>query len=114
MIGAIIRFLSFVPYFVSRFFILNNIQFGFDFFPDSTVAPVDSAPPSKRSKPKAPPMDAHSMALELEKHPDYRVLRRLNPATSYPPAPQDATLKTVVILDTDTTCLDSHKEQIIE
>ena len=52
---------------------MNNIQFGFDFFSDSIVPPSASAPLPKRPKTKVVVLDAPSMALELEKHPDYRL-----------------------------------------
>ena len=54
------------------------------------------------------------MALELAKHPDYRVLRRLQPQMQFAPARPDAELQTIVLLDTETTGLEPTKNAIIE
>ena len=53
-----------------------------------------------------------AMARELERHPDYRVLRRLVPVTQFPEA--SGPIATVVILDTETTGLDASRDQIVE
>ncbi len=93
---------------------MNTTQLGFDFLNESVELQHTSTFPKQRMKGKLATADPEGMALTLEKHPDYRVLRRLKPVTSYPPATQDTELKTVVFLDTETTGLDSQKEQIIE
>lgn len=77
--------------------------------PMGVPAPVVSAPPV------APPtnaMAAHEMAEQLAQHPDYRVLRRLQPRLVFPPAQGE--VRTVVLLDTETTGLDASRERIIE
>jgi DNA polymerase-3 subunit epsilon len=53
------------------------------------------------------------MAHALEQHPDYRVLRRLKPVLRFSQPTQGA-CATVLLLDTETTGLDAHREQIIE
>lgn len=80
----------------------------------ATSAEPDTATP-------APAVEAHSLApagLEawaqsLEAHPDYRVLRRLQPRLLWPAA-QDPDIVRVVVLDTETTGLDHAKDKIIE
>jgi DNA polymerase-3 subunit epsilon len=54
-----------------------------------------------------------AMADTLSRSPDYRVLRRLVPRIpSVPPVGQDT--RTAVLLDTETTGLDTQKNEIIE
>ena len=61
----------------------------------------------------APATDAEAMAQVLAQHPDFRVLRRLVPQTDYGHVQSQATQR-VVILDTETTGLDSKTEKVIE
>jgi hypothetical protein len=53
------------------------------------------------------------LALILEKSPDYRVLRRLVPRTEFMPGNEQPT-KTGILLDVETTGLDSTRDEIIE
>lgn len=64
-------------------------------------APVDS------------PSDPEAMAQALAQHPDFRVLRRLVPHSDYGPVNGQSTQR-VIVLDTETTGLDSKSESIIE
>ena len=57
--------------------------------------------------------DPEAMAQTLAEHPDFRVLRRLVPHTDYGPVNGQATQQ-VIVLDTETTGLDSKNESIIE
>jgi DNA polymerase-3 subunit epsilon len=57
--------------------------------------------------------DPEAMAQTLAEHPDFRVLRRLVPHTDYGPVNGQATQR-VIVLDTETTGLDSKNENIIE
>ena len=54
-----------------------------------------------------------AMAEALERHPDYRVLRRLVPALHFDRAPQGP-VRTLLVLDTETTGLEAAKEKVIE
>ncbi|WP_396433174.1 3'-5' exonuclease [Limnohabitans sp.] len=68
-------------------------------------APVDS------------PTDPEAMAQALAQHPDYRVLRRLVPRSDYGPVNASVngqTTQRVIVLDTETTGLDSKSEKVIE
>jgi DNA polymerase-3 subunit epsilon len=53
------------------------------------------------------------MAATLEKSPDYRVLRRLVPRTELAPNNEQPT-KTGILLDVETTGLDTAKHEVIE
>lgn len=53
------------------------------------------------------------MATELDAHPDYRVLRRLVPRTHFHDLPQSG-LRRGVIVDTETTGIDTGNDEIIE
>ena len=72
----------------------------------AAVAPPEAMTRSARSDPEA-------MAQALAQHPDFRVLRRLVPRSEYGPLNGQATQR-VIVLDTETTGLDSKSEKIIE
>ena len=81
--------------------------------------PVRAKGPAKAaSAPTVAPQPAtddnlETWACKLEAQGDYRVLRRLKPTLQWPGAPAGKVLR-VVLLDTETTGLDSSKERIIE
>jgi DNA polymerase-3 subunit epsilon len=54
-----------------------------------------------------------AMAEALSRSTDYRVLRRLVPRTTFTPSVGEST-KTGILLDTETTGLDSRKDEVIE
>lgn len=108
---------------------MNTDQLGFDFLPD---LPISEPAPKKRAPraAKAPvvakaiaaapvpavaptPTDPEAMAQALEAHPDYRVLRRLQPRLQWPGTAQGSVTR-ILVLDTETTGLDQAKEKIIE
>lgn len=57
--------------------------------------------------------EAEEVANALEQHPDYRVLRRLDVAREWP-ALKGANVSHAVVLDTETTGMDSDKDKVIE
>lgn len=66
-------------------------------------------------------LTAEDMALTLDAHPDYRVLRRLVPTMDFcePCEPLSAPLmptrlRTLLVLDTETTGLDATRDKVIE
>jgi DNA polymerase-3 subunit epsilon len=73
------------------------------------------APSNVPSQPESPhAMTEHeAMAQALAQHPDFRVLRRLVPRSDYG-AVNGQTTRRVIVLDTETTGLDSKSESIIE
>ena len=58
-------------------------------------------------------MNLENIAIQLEAHPDYKVLRRLVPRKQFFDIPT-ADLKRGVIIDTETTGVDTAKDEIIE
>ena len=56
---------------------------------------------------------AESLALQLQSHPDYRVLRRLAPRTAFA-EPDGRPLAKGVIVDTETTGLNQDADKIME
>ncbi|MDP1655855.1 MAG: 3'-5' exonuclease [Hylemonella sp.] len=70
-------------------------------------APMQSETPAQIHAP------AEALARELERHPDYRVLRRLVPRLDFDGAAPGSVLN-VLVLDTETTGLDATKDKIIE
>ncbi|MBT0571201.1 DNA polymerase III subunit epsilon [Curvibacter sp. CHRR-16] len=80
----------------------------------STPKPVSKG--KKRTAPAA--ISPEEMAQALEQHPDYKVLRRLQPRLHWGEISADAVrahaLRQVVILDTETTGLDTANDRIIE
>ncbi|MGE5453114.1 MAG: 3'-5' exonuclease [Acidobacteriota bacterium] len=58
--------------------------------------------------------EPEALARVLEAHKDYRVLRRLQPRSDFGRKPKGADVIKVAILDTETTGLDTTRDQIIE
>ena len=96
-----------------------QLNLGFDSQPTTVPEPpADHRPVRKGRKPSAsvgpaPTLSHEAMALALEGHPDYKVLRRLVPRDDWGPLPPQGTRR-VIVLDTETTGLDARHEHIIE
>lgn len=59
-------------------------------------------------------MDIEALAAQLERHPDYRLQRRLKPQLHWPGEATAGQTRCIVVLDTETTGLDAKAERIIE
>ena len=83
--------------------------------PIASIQNPAQAPSNLPSQPESPhAMTEHeAMAQALAQHPDFRVLRRMVPRSDYGAVNGQATRR-VIVLDTETTGLDSKSESIIE
>ncbi len=59
-------------------------------------------------------MTPEEMASALDAHPDYRVLRRLQPRTSFQPNTEGVRCARGIVLDTETTGLSAETDRVIE
>jgi DNA polymerase-3 subunit epsilon len=59
-------------------------------------------------------MTPEQCAELLDQHPDFKVLRRLNPKTEFAPQAQGLVVSRGIVLDTETTGLSSENDRIIE
>ena len=60
------------------------------------------------------PSSTEAAAATVERHPNYRVLRRIPPPELIPTCPAEGPTRSAVILDVETTGLDPDHHQIIE
>jgi DNA polymerase-3 subunit epsilon len=100
-------------------------QLGFAFLAELPTLDLD--PPKSKQRASRPtvkdvkvparqeavPIDVESMAKALDAHVDYKVLRRLKPRLHWPDV-EHGNVKTILVLDTETTGLEATKEKIIE
>ena len=94
-----------------------QLPLGFDTADLPPAAAVQSKQPPKPRRVTAPKAgvvpDVELMAATLERHPDYRVLRRLVPRHHFDRTAQGPITR-VLLLDTETTGLDHARDKIIE
>ena len=100
----------------------EQMNLGFDDGPslDALAVPQPPVKPPAKSSAKLPvgaaapgSDDPEAMAAALTQHPDFRVLRRLVPREDWG-ATQALATQRVLVLDTETTGLDSRSEKVIE
>ncbi len=94
----------------------DQLGFGFDDAAPLVAAPVSTKTRKNRIVPLAPasePLSPEAMALALERHADYRVLRRL-PVQQQFAHPSGGPVTRLLILDTETTGLDASRDRIME
>lgn len=85
-------------------------QFSFEFDPPQPAESPGVAPVAV-----CPELHPEQMAQVLERHADYRVLRRLVPRMDFGPHPADpGASQCVLVLDTETTGLSHQTDRIIE
>ncbi len=88
------------------------LDFDIPYPPVVVSAKPKSTAKSKRTVTSAPP-NPQDMAALLQAHPDYRVLRRLEPIHHFDRVAQGP-VKRILVLDTETTGLDQSSDKIIE
>lgn len=90
-----------------------QLDLGFEAHLDTGLKVIPPKPAKRPKHDLTSVADPAVMARELDKHPDYRVLKRLTPQLHFDRLPSGPVL-TVVILDTETTGLDAAREKITE
>ncbi len=80
--------------------------------PTETPAPAETKLPAVVDVGSEAAEAAEAMAKLLDAHPDFRVLRRLVPQLTFPPA--TGPVATLLVLDTETTGLNSTRDKVVE
>ena len=105
---------------------MSDTQLDLAFMADLPSPPAPARPARKPSRARKvlagaagtaaalPATDAEAHARALEVHPDYRILRRLQPRLQWPDAEPGTDIRCVLVLDTETTGLDPAKDRIME
>lgn len=109
-----------------------QISLDFDALPPADPVPSDAQavplvaepvpafthkPPVTLPTDLTPETDIEALARTLQAHPDYRVLRRLQPGVDWGPPPADwepARIRRILLVDTETTGLQHGRDKVIE